>query len=386
MLDLLETYMATNDATALCDGVDSLTSDVESMRRNDRGIVARAEAIVKANPDSIVFDETGAATLTIDGHTWSAGRFTTPTLDGLRERAMAKREAAGRSGNARLWVLNGVGSAFDIGALQAHGPDESLYQVASQLNCLEAMGPHIAAVASYFGDPTQGPRAAVSAFPATLSRHYRAPAPDGSRFVQTTNGRQIELLSAVCRPGVAQVESGYLSPRAIVDPGELARRLVADFGKLRVGVHDDLDVVLGDRWDGAVPHPKRIAQVFTSTVAAGQYGTLGTGEVWTTIVRQLQRAAYLGTLAAAAAAGKKRVVLTLIGGGAFENPKPIIWESMLWALDEVAPLLSSDLTVAVNARGELDPSVGQDALLAATRARGGGVLGERAGRAVLIGA
>ena len=41
------------------------------------------------------------------------------------------------------------------------------------------------------------PRASISAFPATLLRHYAAPAPDGRRFVQQTGGPQIDLLADV---------------------------------------------------------------------------------------------------------------------------------------------------------------------------------------------
>ncbi len=63
-------------------------------------------------------------------------------------------------------------------------------------------------VARYFSDPTQGPRAAISAFPATLLRHYAAPGADGARFVQATDGPQIDLLGDALGPGVSGLAHG----------------------------------------------------------------------------------------------------------------------------------------------------------------------------------
>jgi hypothetical protein len=60
--------------------------------------------------------------------------------------------------------------------------------------------------------------------------------------------------------------------------------------------------------------------------------------------------AYLGTLLAAAAHGKDVVVLTLIGGGVFGNPVPVIWGAITWAITQVATQLHRDLLVIVNGR------------------------------------
>jgi hypothetical protein len=65
------------------------------------------------------------------------------------------------------------------------------------------------------------------------------------------------------------------------------------------------------------------------------------------------------------------VVLTLIGGGAFGNPLPIIWDAITWALREIEPLLSGDLDVVVNGRN-LGAAIQLPTLLGAVRARGGG--------------
>ena len=88
----------------------------------------------------------------------------------------------------------------------------------------------------------------------------------------------------------------------------------------------------------------------------------------------MTRAAYLGTLLAAVALGRKRVVLTLIGGGVFQNPIGLIWESIEWALEEVRPFLSEDLDVVVNGYALAHQVNLDDYVLPAVRKRGGALL------------
>ncbi len=237
-------------------------------------------------------------------------------------------------------------------------------------------------VASYLHDPTQGPRASISALPGVLVRHYAARGPDGARFVQTTTGRQIELLADVATPGVAAVRSGYLLAGEIVDGAAFARALEERFDRVRGGLHDDVEVVLGCDWGGGVEGRRTIAQAFTSTLAAGAYGDRVGGN-GVRICRPLLRAAYLGTLLGAAALRKRYVVLTLIGGGVFGNPIPVIWDAIRWALDEVERHLPHDLCVVVNGRN-LGESVPASDLVAAARARGGALVRFEPGGGVAI--
>ncbi len=177
----------------------------------------------------------------------------------------------------------------------------------------------------------------------------------------------------MCAPDVATVQSGYLLGANIMRRDRFARLVQDRFEELRVGVHDGVEVVFGHDWDGPVPGApnQTVAQVFTSTVAAGGYGPLDPADVdMNAIVRGLLRAAYEGTLLAAAALGKSHVVLTLIGGGVFRNPIPVIWESILWAVDRIAPRLHRDLSVVVNGYA-LGRSVSPVALYEAACARGG---------------
>ena len=360
------------DVSAEVDLVEALHAHegrvLDSAGGGDRAVVREVEAAVRADPaGAISFDGRGAATVRALGRTWAAGRFEIPLLWSLKLRARARPD----DGAQRLFVLFGERPATDIGALQASAPPGTIFQVASQFNCLESPGPYVVPVANYLHDPTQGPRASISAFPGTLVRHYAAPSTDGRRFTQTSDAEQVDLLADVCTPEVARVRNGYLREANIGAVESFAEALEHRFDAVRVGVHDDVEVALGYNWDGAVEGAPRVAQVFTSTLAAGLYGRVADAQSpLYDVCRHLLRAAYLGTLLAARALGHRTAVLTLIGGGVFGNPIGLIWESILWACDEAARLAPGALDVVVNGRnlaGEVDPA----ALAAACTARGG---------------
>jgi hypothetical protein len=355
----LETHIASVEASA---------------GRGDRNQVGRIEAEVRKDPEgAFQFDSRGMGAIQSAEGVIPAGRFETAPLRALRERAAAA-SGAGRGGRVRFWVLDGASPATDIGSLQATAGPGTLFQVASQFNCLESPGAYLVPVADYVGDSTQGPRAAVSAFSGTLLRHYAAPRPDGTRFVQVKDGQQVNLLESVCAPGLASVRNGYLTAGEIPDPSAFARALEQQFEDIRVGVHDDVPVLLGYDWDGVVEGERRIGQVLTSTLAGGAYSGISRADArYLPICRTLLRAAYLGTLLAGVALGRRKVVLTLIGGGAFENPIPLIWESILWAIGEVEPMVQSVMDVVLNER-KLLQHVCVEQVLSSVRERDGALV------------
>ena len=330
-----------------------------------RALLETVEREVARAPDGCFrFAEDGEATLDAAGRSFRAGRFETPSIGELRARAAARSRSGG--GRLILSVLHGAHRRSDIGTLQATAAPGTLFQVASQFNCLEAPGPHIVPIRDYVHDNTQGPRASVSAFPGTFLRHYRAPAADGTRFVQT-DGRCINLLADVFETSVAEVRAGYLRASQVREMGALASALVERFDRVRVGVHAGVEVVFGHDWSGPVPRsPQVIAQVFTSTIALGGYGHDDGDPALATARRRLLRAAYLGTLLAAVELACDTVVLTMIGGGVFANPHRDIWDAIHWALAEVEPLAGGTKQVIVNTR---EPVADEDR--AQVRARGG---------------
>jgi hypothetical protein len=351
----------------------AITNLMGTAGQGNADLVETAELATRADPArAFSFDADGVATLRVGEHSWHAGRFGTPSMAELRRRAS---QAGASGGRLRLWVLDGASPATDVGGLQATAAPGSLFQAASQFNCLESPGPYVTPVAQYFRDRTQGPRASISAFPGTLLRHYAAPRADDRRFVQT-DADHLDLLAGVFGPDVARVQSGYLMAHNVRDSAGLVAALTANFESIRVGVHEGAQVVLGYDFEGSVADSdrRRIAQVFTSTVAGGGYGGAGlAGAEFEGACRQLLRAAYLGTLLAAAALGQRRAVLTLIGGGVFGNPIPLIWEAIRWAAAETEPLLSQDLDVIVNGRN-LGGEVPRETILAGVGERDGALL------------
>ncbi|HVV88093.1 MAG TPA: hypothetical protein VHE35_33865 [Kofleriaceae bacterium] len=385
MLELLDAFEGGGRKALVAEVERHARAAVDARGKGHVGEVARVEAAVAADPArAITFDADGFATVTVPGARHGGGRFEAATIGTLRARAADLRARAGGERPAagrRLWILDGMSPATDIGALQASAAPGSLFQAASQFNCLESPGAYVVPVAHYLHDPTQGPRAAISAFPGTMVRHYAAPAADGTRFVQRTDARQLDLLAGVCDATVAKVKNGYLRAPDVRDPAAFARALEDRFDAIAVGVHDRVDVVLGADWGGRVDGRRTIAQVYTSTMAGGGYGGLGDGDAGDTILRQLQRGAYLGTLLAAAALGCRRVCLTLIGGGVFANPMRTIWDAILWASDRIEPFLHRDLSIVVNGRN-LRHELPAGELAAAAFERGGALLRfDRAGAA-----
>lgn len=331
-----------------------------STRADVESFLSTIELEVSAAPEkAFSFASDGSATLVASGNQFAAGRFTTPSIAEL-ERGLTADPTNEHA--LTLSVFQGAHALTDIGSLQGSAGEGALFQAASQFNCLEAPGPSIVPIADYVHDFTQGPRASVSAFPGTFLRHYAAPAKDGSRFVQT-DARAIDLLADVFDPSIASVRGGYLTTHGIQDRAALAQALVDRFGEIRVGLHDDVEVVYGYDWSGPVLGARRIAQVFTSTIALGSYSHDKEGGEIEIVRQQLLRGAYVGTLLGAASLEKSTVVLTLIGGGVFGNPKDDIWEAIEFAVERTRPYLKRPMLVIVNSREGVSPRV-RDRVLA----------------------
>ena len=369
--DFRTMLLAPSTAAARAAAAEALALHDTLAGRGDRSLVARAEREVSDDPGrSFLARPDGTFRLECAAGSWAAGRFTTPSIREL------EAELDAGSGRLRFFVLVGASPLTDIGWLQATAPPRCFFQVASQFNCLEAPGPTLVPVSHYFSDPTHGPRAAVGAFPGALLRHYFAPDGSGGRFTQETAGRQIDLLAGALEE--TGVSNGYLTGHGLADPAAWAEALEVQWLDLRVGVHEELEVALGGDWDGGLPAGPRppVGQVLTSTVAGGAYGAerqLGAAP-FRAAARQLLRAAYYGTLAAAARARAEWVCLTLIGGGVFANPVDLVFDSIVWAMDRIEPRLGRDLNVVLNGRDLHRRMSLEDVVLPEVRRRSGLIL------------
>lgn len=291
----------------------------------------------------------------VNGRRMGIGSLTLPSLGELRERTAA---GAGPAGKLRVRTVAGDVRAFHL--FQEH--TGALFQVASQFNMLEMVGPGVTpemGVARYEQDFTQGPACAMACGAATIFRNYFAPV--GDQLGQTAD-RQLDGLSAVGsalaaamgRPvgSLWRMSNGYALPdgdqladiahhlSGLDEAGRDALR-----ARLRFGLHSDIEVTE----PGA--KGQTVSQIFCSALPIA-YGRQPTA-AWETFARLVLEAAYEATLHAAilnARRGASNIVLlTRLGGGAFGNSDAWIDEAMIRALDGVAAV---DLEVLLVSYGK----------------------------------
>eukprot|EP00913_Durusdinium_trenchii_P035427 g33153.t1 len=228
------------------------------------------------------------------------------------------------------------------------------FQVASQFNCLEFVGPSVVpedGITGYVMDRTQGPACSIACGPATVVRNYFAPL-GGS--VGQRRGRQINNLQdflaeldELCNPtapeshalGTApflRVRSGYTEAsfrelqrlnRALKGLSE--EQLDRLRGKLRIGLHEEVQVT-STAWGAKLVHPSAnqlVTQVFGSACSVA-YSRDSSRDDWEPVARLILEASYEATLLAAlkqaikheGREGSNRVFLTCLGRPAALNP------------------------------------------------------------------
>ncbi len=269
-------------------------------------------------------------TSAVNGGTFRCGALETPSLAELRERTATIR----RRLPERLRVSEVVGDVQRIH--QSPEEDRTLFQVASQFNLLEMIGPGVTpekGVGIYGMDRTQGPACAIACGAATILRNYFVEIDGG---MGQTAERQIDCLrdlgDALGNAGseLWTMRNGYALPTA-TGLEKIAGRLgKADEtkkdalrGLLRIGVHWDAGVTLGTS-------SNTVSQVFCSALPVA-YCAFG-AEQWEPFARLVLEATYEATFHAALLnrerTGSSRLYLTLVGGGAFGNRFEWITEAL----------------------------------------------------------
>lgn len=285
---------------------------------------------------------------------FAVGRFSTPSLGELRARAVGERP-----GTLRV-QHEVVGDVLELHAL----PDNegALFQVASQLNCLEFADPHQVpenGISDYASDRTQGPACALAAAAATVVRNYFVEV-DGQ--TGQSRDRQINNLAGLqARLGDAgaliDVRNGYTFSeperlRALADA--LAEADLDDLrDALRIGLQTGVEVTFARRFE---PPERRqlVSQAFCSALSCG--GASGGLALWRPIATLVLDGVYEATLLAAIldatrGTGSGKVWLTFLGGGAFGNAPGWIASAIGRALARVE---GRDLDVRISHYRELD--------------------------------
>jgi hypothetical protein len=269
----------------------------------------------------------------VNGRASRCGRLETPSLGELRQRVGPRRQAGGRPSVSEV--------VADVADLHADPSNAGcLFQVASQFNLLEMVGPHVTperGVGIYEHDRTQGPTCAIAAGAGTIYRNYFAMV--NGRVGQSA-GNQIDCLSDI---GVAlgnslerlwEMRNGYalasreglieISERLGASPGDELDQLRQ---QLRIGVQWNTQVTIRD-----VTHT--VTQAFCSALPVAYSGH--PADRWEALARLVLEASYEATICTgilnALSTGKNRVFLTLLGGGAFGNRVDWITEGIIRAL------------------------------------------------------
>jgi hypothetical protein len=291
------------------------------------------------------------------GESFAVGTLTLPSLAELRATAARVQ----RPGRLRLSVVEG-----DVRAMH-RAPENrgALFQVASQFNMLEMVGPDVTpedGVAGYAYDRTQGPACAMAAGAATIYRNYLVPvAGEAGQTVDRQIDGLADLGDAIARglgtdrAALWTMRNGYVLPTRTGLAAISEHLSVADGeemddlrGRLRLGLHQDVEVT-----DALAPRPL-VSQIFCSALPVA-YAHLPMA-LWAKFALLVLEAAYEGTLLAgvlnAARGASNRVLLTRLGGGAFGNADGWIDRAMLRAVQLIS---DRDLDVAVVCYGDPSP-------------------------------
>ena len=288
-----------------------------------------------------------------NGRRMQAGTLLTPRLAELRRAA-----DHARTGGTRLRFSEVVGDVRELH--QRPGNAHAVFQVASQFNLLEMVGPDVSpedGIDMYEHDPTQGPACAIACGAGTIYRNYFVPV--GDRLGQTSD-LQLDCLAdlgaALGNEGgrLWKMTNGYALP-AIEGLEEIDRTL-SRIGKsererlkglLRFGIQKQTEVTLG-----TANH--LVTQVYCSALPVA-YSGLPT-ERWERFARLVLEAAYEASFHAAALnraeTGVSRLFLTQLGGGAFGNEPAWIVDAMRHAL---GLFRHSGLDVSVVSYGSSSP-------------------------------
>lgn len=304
---------------------------------------------------------------------YQAGGFEMRSLTELRTETYATKSAGCFN------VLEGPENA-DVRKLQADPAyNGATFQVASNYNCLETVSPDqdilSQSLTSYIYDPTQGPAAAVGAPAGLLFRRYylfdelkvgafkncwcwlRDECEKSNDHGQLpcqkygSGERQVNLLSDVCNndTGVEMSPAGYVKLANVQRlPNE------QDCACVKIGCQYATQVVFGalnghpaaDATRVAVvPHKQIVNQVFVAASDFGQ-GTNKRSALADAWAKTILKASYEGTLRMAVRHGSDRVVLTWVGGGAFNND-PAWVVQILESLEPLIQELGLDVSLAV---------------------------------------
>ena len=256
-----------------------------------------------------------------NGRSWRPGRLEIPTLAELRRRVSELDSSAPRP----LRLSEIVADVRELHRDPRHV--NAVFQVASQFNLLEMIGPDVTpehGIGGYEYDRTQGPTCAIACGAGTILRNYLVEV-DG--LPGQSEHRQIDCLADLGEAlgnadhSLWEMRNGY----ALVSEAGLTRI----FERLATADENERDALrqrlrIGLQWHTEVTLPAAghcVSQAYCSALPVAY--SRQPAELWGPFARLVLEATYEATFCAArlnrAETGNDQLFLTLIGGGVFGN-------------------------------------------------------------------
>ena len=271
----------------------------------------------------------------VNGRRFNIGKFEIPSLEELDERIQKLTAPIIPDDKLSFEHISGDAKALHL------DPDNmnSVFQAASQFNCLEMIHPKVTpdhGITDYIRDHTQGPACAMSCPAGTLYRNYFA-----NTFGQGgEQGKQLDCLYDTGRifgnekNCYWQMTNGYALPKSKDSIKKIKEKIMngeVDTNEVRKKVK------VGVNWNTEVTNKSHcVTQVYCSALPIG-YSNVENPTDFEPFARIVLEAAYDATLAIAAILSQQhqrriRVFLTKIGGGVFKNDHKWIKDAIHRAL------------------------------------------------------
>jgi hypothetical protein len=225
--------------------------------------------------------------------------------------------------------------------------EDCLFQVASQFNLLEMVGPTVSperGVGCYEYDKTQGPACAISCAAGTIYRNYFVPLV--GQIGQTIDN-QIDCLADLeshLGGDLWTMQNGYALPseKQIIRLNQKITNSNREelLGLLRAGLQWRTQVLINQYGDfdsslRGKDGPLLVSQIYCSAVPVAY--SVHSALLWEPFARLVLDAAYEATFASALInanrTGHNKLFLTLLGGGAFGNREQWIGDAIKRAFE-----------------------------------------------------
>merc|ERR1712226_882173 len=327
-------------------------------------------------------DNDGGVLLTSNGNKkqWKLGKFSTPSVHQLRESLQSEYDSLPEGKRLRMSIEQGDVQLFHIKPENNY----ATFQVASQLNCLEFVGPRVTperGITCYAMDRTQGPACCLCTGPAVAYRNYFCGQSatkqlnllyDAQAYLENTNSSRIpgerrdllprnpeSTLTPTNSPSThckfVTVQGGYTESTSEALAAINWNAVSEDelIGRMRIGVHRDIPV-LASGWGKRLL--QREDQVVTHALCSAAAVGYSRAHGWDRLASDILEAAYEATVLTAfenslrhpREPGAKKLFLTLVGGGVFGNRSLWIRRAIVKACEKYA---KADLQVVVVSYG-----------------------------------